>query len=479
MVFKPLGGKKASIEYQLKNKTAKVVFGNPKLTQRLIESSHFSQTYCGMVLSFEEDISPEQEAEILDGLTNVIRGGLEDDALDILVVRHADKRHPGTGKVRPDYHITAVETELHTGKHVTIYEHIKDHALFYAWERMVNIKHGFSRPDDPARRRSINIPKKLGKDRKKQLALIDKFILAEAKAGNIDNRADVIRFLERAGMSVPRQGKDYITIEDKEGNRTRLKGLFYERGFTIKGIGTGPAGAPADPDTGKPETLGEVQKRFSKLLAGRVAKFQKLYRRHRTKVENSDSSGAGGDSGSSPVQRGPDIGGNVVGAADIHHAAASSTADVAKPRSIHDLARTETDSARKPGHKQRPNIHRTPENELKHEKQPDGIDADTLGQIGRAGARSRTATETTTTAICSTATAVGTKIDELDRASSGLAATLAGFVRIATAFDRAIRRCRNPLGFLAQFLMDEVHARTVRQQKPQRLKPKFKPPGIS
>ena len=151
MVIKILGGKKASIRYQLKNPTARILHGDPAVTQRLIDGSHFSQKYCGIVLSFEENITAETESAILDDFRHLLRGGLEEDALDILAVGHADKIHPTTKAMRPDYHITAVETDLRTGRKITIYHHRRDHDLFYAWERMINIKYGLSRPDDPAR----------------------------------------------------------------------------------------------------------------------------------------------------------------------------------------------------------------------------------------------------------------------------------------------------------------------------------------
>ena len=150
MVIKILGGKKASIRYQLKNPTARILHGDPAVTQQLIDASRFSQKYCGIVLSFEENITAETESAILDDFRLLLRGGLEEDALDILAVGHADKIHPTTKAIRPDYHITAVETDLRTGRHVTIYHHRRDHDLFYAWERMINIKYGLSRPDDPA-----------------------------------------------------------------------------------------------------------------------------------------------------------------------------------------------------------------------------------------------------------------------------------------------------------------------------------------
>ncbi len=94
MVIKLLGGKKASIKYQLKNPTARILHGDPTVTQRLIDASHFSQKYCGIVLSFEENITAETESAILDDFRLMLRGGLEEDALDDLAVGQADKIHP-------------------------------------------------------------------------------------------------------------------------------------------------------------------------------------------------------------------------------------------------------------------------------------------------------------------------------------------------------------------------------------------------
>ena len=150
MIFKPFKGGRATVDYQMRNKTAKVLRGNPRQTQRLIQASRFAQPYCGMTLSFEEEIPAGVEARILDEFVDLIHGGLDHESLAILIVRHTDKRHPKTGKIRPDYHITTVETEVKTGKHITIYHYKKDHDIFYAWERMINIRYHFSRPDDPA-----------------------------------------------------------------------------------------------------------------------------------------------------------------------------------------------------------------------------------------------------------------------------------------------------------------------------------------
>ena len=110
MVFKALGGKKASLDYQLANPTAKVLRGDPFLTQSLISSVPFSQRYCGFVLSFEEeDLPPAIENKILDAFLALVRGGLGGEQISATVIKHSDKRNATTGAQRVDYHITVPE----------------------------------------------------------------------------------------------------------------------------------------------------------------------------------------------------------------------------------------------------------------------------------------------------------------------------------------------------------------------------------
>jgi len=76
MIFKPFKGGLAAVSYQMRNPTAKVLFGNPRQTSRLIQASKFAQPYCGMTLSFEEEVLSADETRILDEFVNLIRGGL-------------------------------------------------------------------------------------------------------------------------------------------------------------------------------------------------------------------------------------------------------------------------------------------------------------------------------------------------------------------------------------------------------------------
>ena len=404
-----------------------------------------------MTLSFEEEISPADEAKILDEFVAVIRGGLEPDALDILVVRHRDKKHPTTGKVRPDYHITIVETELRTGKKITIYHHIKDHDIFYAWERMVNIRHKFSRPDDPARRRTMQISNRLGKDRKETLAAIDKAVREEVIAGRITDRPGVIRFFEKANFVIKRQGPDYLSIQDRAGDTIRLKGLFYEREFDSRRLAKSPTGTPANPDGGTPETLADVEKRFAGCFAYRVEKFQKLYRTGPNKIKAAALGGADDydfvhhtdilfDPVHPPIR--PEI-------------ERPSAVVFGEPPRFRRIGGIELGSSRRPGEVAgRTDADRSETFEgLNYEIQTVGIDQSLVEKIGRIGTRAHKARARTPGIFSVAAAAMGAKGFGFDRTSSGFAEAVAEFVEVVEAFDRAVKFARNPLGFLEQILI--------------------------
>jgi hypothetical protein len=471
MVIKMLGGKRASIRYQLRNPTARVLRGDPAITQRLIDRSKFSQKYCGIVLSFEENITEVTAAVILDDFRNLLCGGLEPDALDILAVGHTDKTHPTTKAVRPDFHITAVETDLRTGKHVTIYHHRRDHDLFYAWERMINIKYGLSRPDDPARRRTINIAKKLGQSRKDLLAAVDAAVCGEVKAGRISNRADVVRFLEGAGFTVPRQGENYLTIADKDDNRTRLKGLIYDRKFTRQQLTTGTAGTGA----GGPDELRTATDRVAELLARRVATFQKLYRRGRKPVSEAGAAGAGGDGAGHQPGISLDADSGMAHGTDGIPASPVTGGNHPESGSAGEAARGAIRPRQPAGQNPRQNFYRNRKRGVNYEKRPVGIDADVVAHVGRIVARSRTASAGTTAVLRAAAAAMGTAGGGLDGAGAGFAAAVGNFVGLIATVDRAVGFCRCPLQFLVQILIQEIHRRQF-MHPPHR--PRITPPPL-
>jgi hypothetical protein len=490
MIFKSLPVGRATVAYQLKNQTAKVLIGDPRQTSRLIQASTFKQKYCGMTLGFEEEVLPADEAKIIDEFVTLIRGGLEFDALDILVVRHTDKKASNTGKTRFDYHITTVETELRTGKKITIYEAFRnrkclDHDLFYAWERKVNMEYNYSRPDDPARRQTMQIPKNIGKDQKAVREAINKAVSEQVSAGRIKDRFDVMKFLEKAKFAIKRHGRDYLTIEDEDGKRLRLKGAFYDSGFDSSKLGKSATGGPAGADPGPVETLGDVEKRFSKLFAERVARFQKRYRTGPNKIKPAALGSVGDDS----FVRVGDL------VSDPDRRAVSPEIDrpgpiaVGKPTGIRSVAGTEPDSRRRPDE-----ITGWPDDDrsetsarINHEKSTVGAVQDFLGKVGgierraqRANAviddRARGTFATTTGIFRGAAKALGEQGYRIAYANSGFRDTCAGFVQVFEAFDRAVKFARHPFGHLAQFLMQQI---LIKQPERRPVPPQIKPPRIS
>ena len=83
----------------------------------------------------------------------------------------------------------------------------------------LNLDHGWSRPDDPARARE-------------QQPGIRDYLLQRVEHGTVQDRAGVVAALHEAGFDVPRQGDHYVTMRDPATEkRWRLKGTLYEHDF--------------------------------------------------------------------------------------------------------------------------------------------------------------------------------------------------------------------------------------------------------
>lgn len=88
--------------------------GNPELTKTLIAEVPFERKYVSGVLSFsEKEISPEQEAAIIDRFEAVAFAGLEKDRWNTLWVRHS---HTG----RHEMHFLTPAIDLATAKNLNI-----------------------------------------------------------------------------------------------------------------------------------------------------------------------------------------------------------------------------------------------------------------------------------------------------------------------------------------------------------------------
>lgn len=216
-----------------------ILYGEPEVIRRVIDAIPFRHKYSSGVISFASEDSPSvaQQEEVIRNFEQTAFPGLEGNQYSILWVRHV---HAG----RVELHFVIPRIELTSGKACNPappswqdrYDLLRD---------MFNWIYGWARPDDPARARPVQLGVdaliKADKQRKGQdtilscKEILSQKILAQVHARKIHDRKDVINYLRGEGFSLPRIGKDYITIiNPADGKRHRLKGLLFNEDFSAK-----------------------------------------------------------------------------------------------------------------------------------------------------------------------------------------------------------------------------------------------------
>lgn len=209
-----------------------VVRGDMNRTRDLIDSIDRQWSYTHGVLSFALEDAPteDQQREAMDAFERLAFAGMDPEQYDITWVRH---QHTEGGRV--ELHFVTPRMELSTGKALNVAPP--------GWERsyaplrdMLNWTHGWARPDDPARatehqrapeRAADGFRLREGRDG------IHAYLTELVAAERVTDRASMVAALHEAGLQTPRQGKDYLTVQDPEsGEKYRMKGRIYEKGWT-------------------------------------------------------------------------------------------------------------------------------------------------------------------------------------------------------------------------------------------------------
>lgn len=228
------GGGRGPVEYLLgedyDRELAELLRGDALETIALIDSSPYTKKYTSGCLSFEEaDLTPQLKRELMDSFEETIFPGMDKNQYNILWVEHRDK-----GRLELNFVIPNIE--LTTGRRLQPYFYKADEKRVDAWRTIQNLTHGFSDPDDPAKRQALTPASDLPASSKAIADDIHAGIEAMIGSGQIENRADVIKELEAAGFTISRQTRSSISIENparESGRNIRLKGGVYERDFDI------------------------------------------------------------------------------------------------------------------------------------------------------------------------------------------------------------------------------------------------------
>ena len=254
---------------------AKVLYGDPVLTEHLINTTSHKTKYKSGYLSFSEradEISEADKKRIMQEFESVIFCGLESDQYDILWVEHADKdiddAHP-IGRLELNFVIPC--QELRSGKSFQPYYEPADQKRVNAWKNIINSEvktikgEPLSDPNDPKRKRLVNpyssnaprpspfdakayMKKDADKDeetianppnRKLLEEAIKRRLLLDWQNGIAMNRRRVIGQLEQWGLKINRGNSEKTLsvtsdkLTDKNGKPmgVRLKGGMFEKGF--------------------------------------------------------------------------------------------------------------------------------------------------------------------------------------------------------------------------------------------------------
>ena len=254
---------------------AKVLYGDPVLTEHLIDTTSHKTKYKSGYLSFSEradEISEADKKRIMQEFESVIFCGLESDQYDILWVEHADKdiddTHP-VGRLELNFVIPC--QELRSGKSFQPYYEPADQKRVNAWKNIINSEvktikgEPLSDPNDPKRKRLVNpyssnaprptpfdskayTKKDADKDeetianppsRKLLEEAIKRRLLLDWQNGILMNRRRILARLEQWGLKINRGNSEKTLsvtsdkLTDKNGKPmgVRLKGGMFEKGF--------------------------------------------------------------------------------------------------------------------------------------------------------------------------------------------------------------------------------------------------------
>ncbi|MCW8966045.1 MAG: relaxase/mobilization nuclease domain-containing protein [Candidatus Pacearchaeota archaeon] len=202
-----------------------VLRGNTLQIEQQIDSIDNKNKYTSGVLSFAEQITPEQKEQIIDGFEDTLFPGMDKTRYSSLWVEH--REHD-----RTELHFIIPRKDLWTEKGLQPYFAGADKKRVNAWKDMTNAEHNFADPNDPNRQRGLILSRDLPKERKKAVQSINKGVKALIAEGEIKDRTSLVSALNEHGFEVVREVKSSISIKDPEGGKNiRLKGIFYERDF--------------------------------------------------------------------------------------------------------------------------------------------------------------------------------------------------------------------------------------------------------
>jgi hypothetical protein len=236
--FDPETRRRIKGEFVTRNPPPVILFGDPKRTISLIDSVDNKWKYTSGVIAFGDQDAPTSEeiTEVIKSFERMAFAGLDAEQYDCLWIMHT---HEGNVEL----HYVTPRVELSSGKALNICPpgYLK---MFDTWRDSWNFEKGWSRPEDPARAKLIQIGSNLEKTdaarlkagleksgpTKAKLEITD-WLVERIKSGLVKNRADVVKSLLEIG-TITKSGETFITLHPAGFTKPfRLKGGIYGESF--------------------------------------------------------------------------------------------------------------------------------------------------------------------------------------------------------------------------------------------------------
>lgn len=249
MLIKAEGGKRGGAalakyltgELDHKNEAraaVRVLRGDPALTGAVADSLKFKHKLTHAVIAWAPEDRPSQaqvEAS-LDSFARLAWAGLDQERISWSAIQH-DEGNGGT-----HVHLMIARVDLATGKALNPLPPGWQ-KQFGHWRDMLNLQHGWARPDDPARARLAQ-----GRPLADRDALV-RYVADLVAEGAVNDREGVLSALQGiSGVEVTRTVKTSITVA-VEGRKMRLKGdLFHDDFQADRFAAANPAKADRGPE---------------------------------------------------------------------------------------------------------------------------------------------------------------------------------------------------------------------------------------
>lgn len=240
VIIQPFSGQQADLDYLFRNKTARILVGNPDQVAELVRCCPYGRCFTSMALSFNETLvqgkdtdtetlSMRRLLEIVNGVRAILAPEGQHERLAFLAVIHEDKG-------RTEVHVLIVNVDLATGRQYSPYVHSRDAGRLRNFQEYINASYGFTDPEDIDRQLTA-----MPDPRRGHFSVIKKITsLVQGHFQNVTkvNVDDVADYLESTGYRILRANsegkKKRLAVVTEKSTVIRLPGVWFRADFDLE-----------------------------------------------------------------------------------------------------------------------------------------------------------------------------------------------------------------------------------------------------